>query len=188
MNTQTLNGVTLETLDNYRTAARQATAAYRLGSHRLVSVINDVFANSVYPRTAHVAPQTTVRLEEVRGSISEAVVKGVDAIADRTAKAIESGSSVATAQLIRVSELTAGIDNPLVVNGLQSAARLAMPGAKVALVVSSKVAQGACALADAAGARPIRKATRKAAAGAKRAVASGVRKAKVAAHRAAGRA
>ena len=188
MSIQTLNGVTLETLNNYRAAARQSTTAYRLGSHRLVGAIKNVFASRVYPSTAHIAPRTTVRMEEVRGTISEAVAKSVDAIADRTAKAIDSSSNVATAQLIRISELTAGIENPLVASGLQSAARLALPGVKVALMVSSKVAEGARALAEATGARPMRKAARKAAAGAKRGAAPVVRKAKVVVHRAAGRA
>ena len=147
MNTQTLNGVTLETLNNYRAAATQAMVAYKLGSHRLVSVVNSVLANSVYPRTAQLAPRATVRLDEVRGSISDVVTKGIDQIADRTVKAIESSSTAAAARLNKVSQFAAGIDNPIVANGLQTAARLTMPGANVALVVSSKVAEGANALA-----------------------------------------
>jgi len=177
MNTQTLNDVTLETLKNYRIAATQAMVAYRLGGHRLVSAVNNVLANSVYPRTAGVAPRATVRMDEVRGNISEVVVKGIDEIADRTVKAIESGSTVAAAQLSKVSEFAAGIDNQIVANGLHAAARLTMPGANVALVVSSKVAQGANALADAVGARPLRKVVGKTAASVKRRAAPLVRKA-----------
>jgi len=188
MNTQTLNDVTLETLDNYRTAATQAVVAYKLGGHRLVSVVNSALANSVYPRTARLAPRATVRLDEVRGNLSEVVTKGIDQIADRTVKAIESGSTAAAVRLNKVSRFAAGIDNPIVANGLQSAARLTMPGANVALLVSSKVAEGANALADAAGARPLRKAVRKSAAGAKRRAAPVVRKAKAAARKASRRA
>jgi hypothetical protein len=168
MNTQTLNGVTLKTLDNYRAAATQAMVAYRLGGHKLVSAVNHVLANSVYPRTAAVAPQATVRMNEVRESISGIVVKGIDGIADRTVQAIESGSSTAAAQLKKVSGFATGIQHPVVANGLQTAARLTLPSANVALALSSKVAQGAQALAGAAGARPARKAARKAAPGVKR--------------------
>ncbi len=163
MNTQTLNGVTLKTLDNSRSAATQAMAAYRLGGRKLVSAVNSVLANRVYPRTAGVAPQITVRMNEARESISNIVVKGIDGFADRTVKAIESGSSAAAAQLKKVSGLATGVQNPAVANGLQTAARLTMPGANVALALSSRVVQGANALADAAGARPLRKAVRKAA-------------------------
>jgi hypothetical protein len=77
-----------------------------------------------------------------------------------------------------VAKFAAGIDNEIVANGLQTAARLTMPGAKVALVVSSRVVDGANALADAAGARPVRKAVGKAAAGAKRKAAPVARTAK----------
>lgn len=188
MNNQTLNSVTLQTLDNYRTAATRATLAYRLGGQRLLSAINNMLAKSVYPRTAHIAPRATVRMDEMRGGISEVLVKGIDQIADRTAKAIESGSNAVVAQVNRVSEFAAGIHNPIVVNGLQSAARLTLPGAQVAQAVSSKVAQGAHALADAAGARPVRNTVRKSAARVKRKAAPVVRKAKVVARKAAKRA
>lgn len=184
MNTQTLNGVTLETLNNYRTAATQAMVAYQLGGHRLVNAVNSVLANSVYPRTASLAPRATVRMDEVRGNISDVVAKGIDQITERTVKAIESSSTVAAAQLNKVSEFAAGIDNQIVVNGLQAAARLTMPGANVALAVSSKVAEGANALAHAAGAS---KALRKAAAGVKRKAAPVARKAKTVARKAAKR-
>jgi hypothetical protein len=187
MNTQSLNHVTLETLKNYRTAATQAMVAYRLGGHRLVRAINRVLANNVYPRTAQLAPRATVRLDEVRGSISAVVAKGIDEIADRTAKVIASGSTAAAAQLNQASRFAAGIDNPIVANGLQAAARLTMPGANVALVVSSKVAEGASALASAAGARPVRHAVRKTAAGVKRKAAPVVRKAKAVGRKAAKR-
>ena len=188
MNTQTLNGITLETLKNYRTAATQAVVAYKLGSHRLLSVVNSTLANSVYPRTAKLASRATVRLDEVRGNVSEVVTKGIDGIADRTVKAIELSSTAAAAQLTKVSKFAAGIDNPIVANGLQSAARLTMPGANVALLVSSKVVEGANALADAAGARPLRKAVRKTAAGVKRHAAPVVRKTKAVARKATRRA
>ena len=127
-------------------------------------------------------------MDEVRGNIAEVVAKGIDEIADRTVKAIESGSTAAAARLGKVSEFAAGVDNQIVANGLQAAARLTMPGANMALLVSSKVAQGANALADAVGARPLRKAVRKAADGVKRKAAPAVRKAKAAGRQAANRA
>jgi hypothetical protein len=177
MTTQTLSRVTLESLENFRTAATQAVVAYRLGGRRLVGVVNGALKNSVYPRTAKLAPQATESMNEVRGNVSQIVVKGIDQVAERAEKAIEIGSSTAAAQVTKVARFAAGIDNEMVANGLQAAARLTMPGAKVALVVSSRVAEGASALAGAAGARPVRKAVRKAAAGAKRKAAPVARKA-----------
>ena len=158
----TLSHLTLQTLDNYRTAANQAVAAYRLGGRRLVNVVNATLENSVYPRTAKLAPQATRRMDGVRGNVSDVMVKGIDQVAERTEQAIEMGSTAAAAQVKKAARFAAGIDNNLVASGLQTAARLTIPGAKVALAVSGKVAEGASALAGAAGARTVRKVASKA--------------------------
>lgn len=162
MRTQTLSHVTLQSIENYRTAVVETVAAYRVGSRRLVGVMNGALQNSVYPRTAMVAPRVTDRMDEVRGKVSDIVVKGIDQVAEGAEKAIELSSSTATSQLTKVAKFAAGIDNEIVANGLQAAARLTMPGAKVALLVSTRVAEGATKLADAAGAHPVRKVARKA--------------------------
>lgn len=178
MNTQTLSRVTLQTLENYRTAATQAVVAYRLGSHRLVSVLNGALENNLYPRTAKLAPRATDRMNDVRGNVSDIVVKGIDQVAERTEKAIDLGADTAVAQLTKVTDFAAGIDNTYVAGGLQTAARLTMPGAKVALVVSDKVAGGAQALAQAVAGKPVKAAARKAGSRVQRAAKPVVRKAK----------
>jgi hypothetical protein len=162
MTSQTLSRVTLETLKNYRIAATQTVTAYRLGSHRLLDVVNGALKNSVYPRTAKMAPRVTHRMNAVRGNVSKIVVKGIDQVAERTEQAIELGSTTAATQVTKVAEFAAGIDNPILANGLQAAARLTMPGARFGLVLSGKVAEGAHALADAAGGKTLRSAVRKA--------------------------
>lgn len=168
MSTTSLSSVTLQTLKNYRAAASRSVVAYRLGGHRLVRAVNGALKERVYPRTAKLAPRATDRMDEVRGNVSQIVVKGIDRMAERTERVIEAGSATAAAQVKRVAAFTAGIENETVANGLQAAAWLTMPGAKVALAVSSKIAEGASALADAAGARTVHKAARQAVAGTKR--------------------
>jgi hypothetical protein len=182
MNSQSLSHVTLQSLENYRAAATQAVAAYRFGSHRLVHAFNGALKNSVYPLTAKVAPAATDRMDEVRGNVSEIVVKGIDQVAQSAEKAIELGSNAAVAQVTKVVDFAAGVDNQVVAGGLQAAARASLPGAKLALVVSSRVADGAHALAGVAGARPLQtkatKAVKKAASVTQRKAAPLVRKAK----------
>lgn len=178
MNNPSLSRVTLQSLENYRAAAAQAVVAYRLGGHRLVSAVNGALQNTVYPQTAKLAPRATDRLDEVRGNVSEIVVKGIDQVAQRADQAIELSSSVAAKQVTKVAQFAAGIDNQMVAGGLQAAARLSLPGAQVALVVSSRVAEGAKSLASAAGARPVRQAVRKAAKRVQRQAAPVVRQAK----------
>ena len=183
MSPQTLSTVTLQTLENYRNAASRAVVAYNLGGKRLLGLVNGALESRVYPRTAKIAPRATERLNAVRGNVSEIIVKGADQVAHRTEQAIAFSSDTAAAQVSKIADFAAGIDNGLLANGLQAAARLTMPAAQVALVVSSKLAQGANALADAAGAHPVRSMARKAekaTASAKRRAAPVARKARAA--------
>lgn len=177
MTTPTLGRLTLQTLRNYTTAAQRTVVATRLGGHRLVGAVDGALKTRVYARTAKVLPQTTGRLDEMRDGVTGFVTKGIDRLAHRTEKAIEATAAVAAEQVTRAARLVSTVENPIVANGLQSAARLTMPGAQLALVWSSKVAEGAEALAQAAGARPVRRAVRQAAAGTKRQAAPVARRA-----------
>ncbi len=177
-NTQTLSLVALDTLKNVRAASRQAVVAYRLSSRKLVSAINRALIARVYPLTAKLAPAATERVNGLRGSVSGFVEKSIDQVADRAGQAIDFGSTTAASQVTRAAELAAAIRNGTVAGGVQAAAGLYLPGAKAALALSGKVAQGANALADAAGVRPVRKAVRRTTAGAKRAGTQAARKAK----------
>lgn len=185
MKAQTLSHVALETVENWRTAAEQTVVAYRVGSHRLVGAVNGALEHSVYPRTAKLAPQATDRMNEVRANWSEVVGKGIDQVAERTEQAIEFGSAAAATQVQKAARFAAGIENPMFASSLETAARLTMPGAKVVQALSGKVAEGAKAMADAAGARPVRRSMRKAAAEVQRAAAPLRGKAEAAGRRAA---
>lgn len=168
MTTQYLSHVTLETLENYRNAATQGVLAYRSGSRRLIGAVNGALEQRVYPRTAKLAPRTTEFMNELRGNVTQIVIKSLDQTAARATTAIEFGANTAGTQVNKLAQFAAAVDSPAVANGLQTVARLTMPGAKVALAISGKVAAGAIALADAAGARPVRRAARKAAAAPRR--------------------
>lgn len=163
MTTEYLSHVTLETLENYRNAATQSLAAYRSGGHRLIGAVNGALQHSVYPHTAKVAPNATEFMNAVRSNMTQIVVKGLDQTAARATSAIDFGANTAGTQVNKLARFASKVDNPIVANGLQTVARLTMPGAKVALAISGKVATGAHALADAAGVRPARRVARKAA-------------------------
>jgi hypothetical protein len=150
MNQASLSSVTLATIENYRNAANEATRAYQAGTQRLIDGLNKGINEQVYSRTSKVAPNLTDALSNVRGRMTEIVIKGIDEITSRTEKAVEVGSDGVAKQVNRAAEIVAGIDNVMLANGLQVAARLSLPGAKVALAVSGKVAEGAKALSGAA--------------------------------------
>jgi hypothetical protein len=170
MTTQHLSHVTLETLENYRNAAAQGILACHSGGRRLIGAVNGALQHSVYPRTAKLAPRATEFMNGVRGNVSQLVTASLDQSAAGATTAIEFGANTAGTQLNKLVQFTATMDSPVVANGLQTVARLTMPGAKVALAISGKLAAGATALADAAGAHPVRRAARKAAAAPRRAV------------------
>ncbi len=144
MSAQYLSHVTLETLENCRTAAARSVVACRSGGRRLLGAVNGALQRSVYP-------------------VTQIVIKGLDQTAARAETAIEFGAYTAGTQVNKLARFASKVHNPAVANGLQTMARLTMPGAKVALAISGKVAAGAVAWADAAGARPVRRAARKAA-------------------------
>ena len=173
MTVQTLSSITLETIENYRSAASFAVDAYRAGSLRLIDAVNSGLDNNVYPRTSKIAPQWTKAVSQVRGDLSDIIVKGVGEVAARSDKAIELSSTTVADGVSKVAAYAAKIDNAIVVNGLEAAVRFTLPGAQVARTVSAKVAEGADKLARAASGKG---AVRKAAASAKKAAATTQRK------------
>ncbi|MBU6257494.1 MAG: hypothetical protein KGL18_00165 [Burkholderiales bacterium] len=57
-------------------------------------------------------------------------------------RAIETGAGIAVAQVNRVAERAAGLETPLLANGIEAAARASLPGARVALTLSERLAAG----------------------------------------------
>lgn len=152
MSTQDLASVTLKTIENYRTAAEKTVAAYRFGGHRLVGLVDGAIEKGVYARTARFAPRTTDKMNALRGTVVGTVDKGIDEVADRAAKLVDLGGDTAATQITKMADLAAGVDNTMLANGLHTAAKVTLPGAKIALKLSSTVVRGAERLVDVAGA------------------------------------
>jgi hypothetical protein len=150
MKTESLRSVTLATIENYRAAANQAARAYRLGGRRLLAAVNAGLEKNVDARAAMLVPQVADAMVEMRGRVSDAMVKRIDDVTSRTEQAVDLGTDGVIKQLTKVADFADGIANPLLANGLQTAARISLPVAKVGLTVSSKVADGAKALSGAA--------------------------------------
>ena len=150
MTPTTFSSVTLATIANYRNAAQQATRAYQRGGLRLIAAVNSAIDNQVYSRTAKFAPKLTNGVSQVRGRVSDAIVKGIDGIGNGTTKAVTYGSEAAAKQVNKAANRLAGVGNDTVAKGLKLAARWSLPGAKLALAVSDMLASGAETLADVA--------------------------------------
>ena len=179
MNTQTLSRVTMETMANYRTAAAQVVAASGAGSRRLVKAVDGALRNQVLPRTAKLVPAAGQRLDGLRGNVNRVVVQGIDQAVERSEQVIAVSGDFAVAQVTRLTDVVADLNNQMLVGGLEAAARITLPAAQLALVVSSKMAEGATQLAGAAGAHPVKSAVKKSTATTKRRVAKVAKQAEV---------
>lgn len=171
MTTPTLSRVTLETMANYRVAATQMVAAYGAGSRRLVKAVDGALQHRVLQQTVARVPAAVDRFDAARDATSRIALQGIEQAVTRTEQVISRGSEFAVTQVERLADATTAIDNRYVVQGLQTAARLTLPAAQLALALSGKVAEGATQLADVAGASPLQATVRRGAKTTRRAVA-----------------
>lgn len=139
MRKPTLTHVTLNTVEQCRSAATQVVKAYRLGSHRVIG-------------------QVKTRNERV-SALTKLAAKGVDQVADRSEQLIDISAKTTATQISKAAKFANGIDNPLLANGLEAASRLSLPSALAVLAVAGKAAAGADSLVKAVAAKkPARKA------------------------------
>lgn len=176
MTRQTLRAVTLETVATATKAAERTVGAYRAGGHRLVAVIQQRVAAPTVARTQPYAPRLAAALHNTSSQAGSLADKGIDLVSDRTERAIGVASKGVAAQVRRVAQLAEGVDNRVIANGLDTAARITLPGVQAALALTERLADGADKLArSAAGAKtararkavakaPVRRAARKPAA------------------------
>lgn len=169
MNTPTLRRLTMQTMANYRSAARQVVAASGAGSRRVVRAVDGTLQRQVMAPATRLVPKAGERMDDMRDNVARLVERGITQVEKAAEATIERSSDFAMAQAERIADMADGVTLPLVADGLHTAARLTLPAAQLSLGMSEKLVQGATALADAAGARPVRKAVRKTAGKAARA-------------------
>ena len=143
MTQTTLRAVTLKTVANYTQAAERAVGAYRAGGHRLINAVQRSVDRAAQQGAERLAPRLAAALRRASGNMTGLASKGLDAVSSGTERAIELGSSGVSSQLGRVADLVEGVDNRVVVSGVQAAVRISMPGAQAALMLSERVAAGA---------------------------------------------
>lgn len=157
MSTPSLRAVTLETVANATRAAERTVGAYRAGGHRLVTVIRSRVASPAADRAEPYAPRLAAALRSTATQASDLALQGIDTVSSRSEQVIEVASSTVATQVKTLARLANDVDNRLVANGLDAAARAALPGAQAALALSERLADGAEQLATlAAGPKPVK--------------------------------
>lgn len=129
MRKPTLTHVSLNTVEQCRSAATQVVKAYRLGGHRVIG-------------------QVKTGNQRVK-ALTALAAKGVDQVADRSEQLIAIGAKTTSAQISRASKFAGRIEHPVLATGLQTASRLSLPSALAVLAVAGKAAAGAESLVKA---------------------------------------
>ena len=151
MTQTTLRAVTLETVANYRQVAEHALAAYRASGHRLLAVMGRNVDRAAKRGAERVAPRLAAALRRTSDKVAGFATRRIDAVSAQTQRAIDLGSDRVAASVSQVADLVEGIENRYVATGLQTAARLSLSGAKVALTLSESLVAGADKLAAVVG-------------------------------------
>lgn len=147
MSRQTLRAVTLQTVATATKAAEATVGAYRAGGHRLVAVIQQRVAAPTVARAEPYAPRLASALGQTSRRAGSMADKGIDLVSDRTEQAISVAAKGVTAQVRRVAQLADGVDNRVIATGLDTAARITLPGVQAALALTERLADGADKLA-----------------------------------------
>lgn len=150
MTPTTLRAVTLKTVANCRHAAERAVGAYRVGGRRLIAVVQKGVDQAAQRGAEPYVPAFAAAVRRVGDNMGTLAVKSLEAVSAGTERAIELGADGVTAQVKRMAELAGGVENSIVVSGLQAAVRFTLPGAQAALALSERMAAGADKLADVA--------------------------------------
>lgn len=147
MTRQTLRAVTLDTVATATKAAERTVGAYRAGGHRLVAVIQQRVTAPTADRAQPYAPRLAAALRSTSSQAGSLADKGIDLVSDRTEQVIGVASKGVTAQVKRVAQLAEGVDNRVIANSLDTAARITLPGVQAALALTERLADGADKLA-----------------------------------------
>ena len=163
MTTTTLRAVTQQTVANCAQAAERALGAYQAGGHRLIRTVQRGVDMAARQGAERLAPQLAAAMRRASGRVGTLAAQGLDALSQGTGRAIAAGHSGVRSQVNRIADLAAraaGADNRLLAGGVQSAARVGLPGAQAALALSQVVVAGVAKLpgASLAAAGRVRKA------------------------------
>ena len=146
MTQASLRSLTLQTLSNVGRAAELSVGTYRDGGHRLIALVQRGIGQTAGRGARRLSPRLAAVLRRISGlgdQVGGVAVKGLDAVSAGYERAISFGQSGLTTQVKRIAALADGIDNRVVNAGLRTAVRLSLPGARVAVAISERVAAGA---------------------------------------------
>lgn len=147
MSSQTLSAVAVHVVDQYSTAGKHLTAAYRTGVERLVGGVHARYAGFLQNRSIPlVNDRVKADLLNAQQALSALLLKGVHAGTDRAAVAIDAASTRATGGIQALSTTATRVEAAFDTAALGTVRTLNMPAATLAAQIAEKIAQGAKAV------------------------------------------
>ena len=98
-----LETVTLQTLASATEAAEQAVQAYRVGSHRLIRVLDSRVSGPAVAGAQRLSPRAAKLMAERSSQAQRLATQGVDLVSDRADAVIAAGSATAARQVKRLA-------------------------------------------------------------------------------------
>lgn len=170
-----LSTLTLNTVDHVRSAAEHTLSAWRGGSMSLIDLLEDGMQQAARRGAKPLVPAVADMVERGTDRVSRIARDGVVAAHRRTGRAIVASSSAAQRQVKRLAMMADGVDNKVLARSLQMAAQASLPGARLAEVVTHRVADGARVLAERLDGKALAQAKRSATSARRSAAAAGRR-------------
>lgn len=149
MSTQTLNGVAIDALSQYRLAGKHLVEAYRLGTRRIVGQINDRYASALTTRSLPLVSEAIkASLIDAQRQISGLVDSGVAMASDRADQAIDWLANGAADGIKRVADTSARIEAAFASPAVEQVRKLNLPVAQMSLALAERLADGSKRLAE----------------------------------------
>lgn len=147
MSSQTLSAVAIHVVDQYGSAGKHLTQAYRTGVERLVGGANARYASFLQNRSIPlVNEQVKSDLINAQHLLARFLLKGVHAGSDRAAQAIDTMTTRATSGIQAIASTATRVESAFDTAALDTVRTLNMPAAALAAQVAEKIVQGAKAV------------------------------------------
>ncbi len=178
MSTKNLSTVAHEVIESYGVINMNVINAYRFGGERMISFVDERFADAVNRGAPTLSKQVRSNLIDSQQRVTGFYVKGLQFGSDRAQSAVGVAVDLASKGVTLVASGAERIDNAANLNALDKLNRAVMPAAKVVVQVVERIELGSGKLvkrvsgkdvpANAVATRSLKTSTRKAAATRKR--------------------
>ena len=147
MSSQTLSAVAIHVVDQYGSAGKHLTQAYRTGVERLVGGANARYASFLQNRSIPlVNEQVKSDLINAQHLLAGFLLKGVHAGSDRAVQAIDTVTTRAASGIQAVASTATRVESAFDTTALDTVRTLNMPAATLAAQVAGKIVEGAKAV------------------------------------------